>query len=49
MTKNYIKENDCDLIALTYNEEVVDYTDCDQVVDDWVSLGKGYDWFCVNY
>lgn len=48
MSKNYIKENDCDLIALTYNDKVYDYTNIDEKVDEWVAQGDGYDWFCVE-
>ena len=44
----YIKKNDCDLIALTYNREIVDYTKFDEEVDSWVAQGENYDWFCVD-
>lgn len=47
-TKNYLKENDCDLIALTYDGKIVDYTEYDQEVDEWVAQGQNYDWFCVE-
>lgn len=46
--RTLIKMNDCDLIALTYNGKVVDYTKEDEEVTEWVAQGEQYDWFCVE-
>lgn len=48
MSKRYIKENNCDLIALTRNGAVIGYTIYDQEVDKWKARGKEYDWFPVD-
>lgn len=31
-----IKENDCDLLALTFNGDVVGYTDSDSELKEWL-------------
>ena len=46
--EKYIKNNECDLIALTHNGKVIDYTDNDNEINKWVAQGDGYDWFCVE-
>ena len=45
----YISENDCDLIALTHNGEIIGYTKLDAEVDAWIQADKNNDWFCVNF
>lgn len=49
-TDNYtlIKDNACDLIALTYNGEPIRFTDKDSEVYAWLSNGNEYDWYCVD-
>lgn len=43
-----IKQNDCDLLALTYDGEIIAYTKSDKELNNWLGLGKGHDWFCVE-